>query len=202
MRYQVGICVFVVSSGDLIAHIGRREAASMSPDPEDFALAKDHGEDEQIKEQAVQGDAEQVFAADYDPSLDRREDEQRRVRVANETLPIEVVGEEEEEEVEIDDMFAVAMGEGKKVAKVKKVVVSVACNFLISVQMGADFAVSEIRGTCINYDHFRFRCGSGRLLSGHPGRTLGWRTISGFLLARQGNVCECRSCPCAPRRCG
>ena len=118
----------VFNGGNLTVHVGRREAASMSPDPEDFALAKDHGEDEQIKEQAVQGDAEQVFAADYDPSLDRREDEQRRVRVANETLPIEVV-EEEEEEAEIDDMFAVAMGEGKKVTKVKKTIVSVACNF-------------------------------------------------------------------------
>jgi serine/threonine-protein kinase PRP4 len=99
----------------------------MSPDPQDFALAKDEGDDAQTEVQAAQGDAEQVFAADYDPSLDRREDEQRRVRVANETLPKELVEEEEEEEAEIDDMFAVAMGE-KKVTKVKKVVVSLSPN--------------------------------------------------------------------------
>jgi serine/threonine-protein kinase PRP4 len=95
----------------------------MSPNPEDFALAKDDEEDARIKVQTVQGDAEQVFAADYDPSLDRREDEQRRVRVANE-MPMEVV-EEEEEEPDIDDMFAVATGEKKKVTKVKKVIVRV-----------------------------------------------------------------------------
>ena len=107
-------------------YIDKREAASMSPNPEDFALAKDDEEDARITVQVVQGDAEQVFAADYDPSQDRREDEQRRVRVANE-MPMEVV-EEEEEEADIDDMFAVATGE-KKVTKIKKVVVRVVITF-------------------------------------------------------------------------
>lgn len=69
-----------------------------------------------------------MLAADYDPSLDRREDEQKRIRdvapTMNEPQPDEVeeVEEEVEEEEELDDMFAVAMGE-KKPKKVKKVLV-------------------------------------------------------------------------------
>jgi serine/threonine-protein kinase PRP4 len=86
----------------------------------------------QDKVQVDNGDAEQVFAADYDPSQDRREDEQRRVRVANgEVLP-DVIEDEEEDEEDIDDMFAVAMGEQKKVRKIRKVTVSIVLQFLFS----------------------------------------------------------------------
>ncbi|KAI0062142.1 kinase-like protein [Artomyces pyxidatus] len=65
-----------------------------------------------------------MSAADYDPSLDRREDEERRVRGAKgePDEDIEMIVEEEEEEDDVDDMFAVAMGAPKKVKKVKKVV--------------------------------------------------------------------------------
>ena len=71
----------------------------------------------------------QVSAADYDPSLDRREDEHRRV-LKDEPMAVDPVSiedveeieEVEEEEEDVDDMFAVAMGERpKKVKKVAKV---------------------------------------------------------------------------------
>ncbi|KAG5637187.1 hypothetical protein H0H81_005444 [Sphagnurus paluster] len=96
--------------------IGKRDSMSASPTPADFELAKDAEKDEN-KFQADATGLEQISAADYDPSLDRREDEQRRVR---EPAP-EIEEIEEEEEEDVDDMFAVAMSE-KKVKKVKKTV--------------------------------------------------------------------------------
>ena len=96
-------------------------------------------------EQNEQG--EQVSAADYDPSLDRREDDARRARHAREVeladgtgevqvdkaevaLQQEVVEveveeeevEEEEEEEDLDDMFAIVSDKPKKTRKVKALV--------------------------------------------------------------------------------
>src|ERR1700726_2364562 len=101
----------------------------------------------QDKVQVDNGDAEQVFAADYDPSQDRREDEQRRVRIANgEVLPdaIETIKEEEEDEEDIDDMFAVAMGEQKKVRKIRKVTVGI-FQPLFSTSRSANIVFQETR---------------------------------------------------------
>jgi hypothetical protein len=99
---------------------GKPESLSPSPTQAAFALTKEGDEeDAQVKVQAENAGAEQVSAADYDPSLDRREDEQKRVR---EPMPEVEVIEEEEEEDDVDDMFAVATGEKKKVKKVKTVV--------------------------------------------------------------------------------
>jgi serine/threonine-protein kinase PRP4 len=70
------------------------------------------------------GAPDQISAADYDPSLDRREDEQRRV-LKDEPINIETIEEEEEEEDDVDDMFAVA-STAKKRKRVKKVVVCAA----------------------------------------------------------------------------
>lgn len=102
---------------------------SASPTPNVFELAKE--EDEGVAQADVQAQArqeggrEQISAADYDPSLDRREDEQRRVRGAKEEVQdVEMIEEEEEEEEDFDDMFAALTSEKKKVKKVKKVVVS------------------------------------------------------------------------------
>jgi serine/threonine-protein kinase PRP4 len=68
------------------------------------------------------GAPDQISAADYDPSLDRREDEQRRV-LKDEPMNVETIEEEEEEEEDdVDDMFAVALTV-KKRKKVKKVLV-------------------------------------------------------------------------------
>lgn len=103
---------------------------STSPTPGDFTLAKnDEEENLQAKVQAENTDAEQVSAADYDPSLDRREDEQRRIR---EPAPeVNTVEEEEVEEIEeeddVDDMFAVATSDTKKVKKVKKKIIVSSC---------------------------------------------------------------------------
>ncbi|KAG6827312.1 hypothetical protein H0H92_012360 [Tricholoma furcatifolium] len=101
----------------------KRESMSASPAPQDFALAKD-GEEEGVPATEHAG-AEQISAADYDPSLDRREDEQRRIgEPAPEVQAMNVDEDEEDEEVEeeedLDDMFAVATTT-KKVKKVKKV---------------------------------------------------------------------------------
>lgn len=95
---------------------------STSPTPTDFALAKDSElEDGAAKFQAENTDAEQISAADYDPSLDRREDEQRRIRdPALDVQTIEEEVEELEEEDDVDDMFAVATNDTKKAKKVKK----------------------------------------------------------------------------------
>ncbi|TDL18893.1 kinase-like protein [Rickenella mellea] len=93
-----------------------------SPTVDQFSLAKE-------QEDAVQaGPGEQISAADYDPSLDRREDEEKRVRgVGVNDAPhadiemIEVEEVEEEEEEDVDDMFAIEPSEKKKTKKVKKI---------------------------------------------------------------------------------
>lgn len=109
----------------------RRESQSASPAPDIFELAKggeEEGAQAEAQEQAKRdGAREQISAADYDPSLDRREDEQRRVRGAKEELnqDVEMIEEEEEEEEDVDDMFAVSVADKKKkIKKVKKVIVS------------------------------------------------------------------------------
>ncbi|TFK83799.1 kinase-like protein [Polyporus arcularius HHB13444] len=102
----------------------KRDTASASPTPGLFSLAKGGDEEEvQAKAQQENGAGEQISAADYDPSLDRREDEQKRVWGGKEEpVDVEMVEEEEEEEEDVDDMFAVATTEKKKVKKVKRVV--------------------------------------------------------------------------------
>jgi serine/threonine-protein kinase PRP4 len=103
----------------------KHESLSRSPEPSDFALAKAEEDD---ADRTADGD-DQILAADYDPSLDRREDEQKRIGGAGpskgepQPQPQEEEEVEEVEEEDLDDMFAVAMGE-KKLKKVKKVVVS------------------------------------------------------------------------------
>lgn len=103
---------------------------SRSPEPSDFALAK--AEDDDADHIAVDTDADnqdQILAADYDPSLDRREDEQKRIGnavVGSETRAndeVDEVEEVEEEEEDLDDMFVAATGKKSKKI-VKKVVVS------------------------------------------------------------------------------
>lgn len=105
---------------------GKRDSASPAPDPGAFELAKDEDEGKACTNaQAQDGTGEQISAADYDPSLDRRE--YPRMRAYNDQpIPadVEEVEEEEEEEEDFDDMFAIAASEKKKkVKKVKKVVV-------------------------------------------------------------------------------
>lgn len=110
----------VQQSNEANGHSSTRVSPSVSPTPgEEFALAKDDDDEQQVKPFDPN---EQVSAADYDPSLDRREDEHRRLAPPNQEEELE---EEEVEEVEddLDDMFAVANVEGKpkKVRKVKKI---------------------------------------------------------------------------------
>lgn len=107
---------------------------SASPIPDSFSLAKDgDSQDAQVKNQ--DGNGEQVSAADYDPSLDRREDE-KKLAMGNghhpEANDVEIVEEEveEEEDDDVDDMFAVDKPEKKKVKKVKRVLVSPCTSFI------------------------------------------------------------------------
>jgi len=86
-------------------------------------LAKNGDDDSQTR---VENGPEQVSAADYDPSLDRREDEHKRfgdnaIAVdGGDEEEVEEVEEEEDAEDDLDDMFAVT-APVKKVKKVKKV---------------------------------------------------------------------------------
>ncbi|KAI9451287.1 kinase-like domain-containing protein [Russula earlei] len=105
----------------------RPESQSASPAPDIFELAKggeEEGAQAEVQEQAKRdGAREQVSAADYDPSLDRREDEQRRVRGGKAELSqdVEMIEEgDEEDEGDVDDMFAVSTADKKKGTKVKK----------------------------------------------------------------------------------
>ncbi|OJT01986.1 Serine/threonine-protein kinase prp4 [Trametes pubescens] len=98
-----------------------RQSASASPTPGTFDLAKGDDE-EQVQTKVQNGAGEQVSAADYDPSLDRREDEHKRVwGTKDQHTDVEMIEEEEEEEEDVDDMFAVATSD-KKVKKIKRVV--------------------------------------------------------------------------------
>ncbi|KAG7096532.1 hypothetical protein E1B28_003960 [Marasmius oreades] len=108
------------------------QRVSLSPSPavgDDFTLAKnDEDKSSDMKrhvEEISKTDRDQVSAADYDPSLDRREDEHKRinapVKVEPDVEEIEVA-EEDEDEDDLDDMFAVATAPKKpKARKVKKV---------------------------------------------------------------------------------
>lgn len=109
----------------LMNTVGKRESVSVSPTPGAFSLAKDQGADGQVKGQVQDGTHEQISAADYDPSLDRREDEKRVLGVKDEPMEdTQVVEEVVDEEDDVEDMFAIATTE-KKSRKVKKVVVSI-----------------------------------------------------------------------------
>ncbi|KAH9930871.1 kinase-like domain-containing protein [Fomitopsis serialis] len=112
--------------------ISKRDSVSASPTPGTFSLAKDQG-DGQVKGQVQDGPHEQISAADYDPSLDRREDEKRVLGVKDKpTEDIQVLEEvEEEEEDDVDDMFAIATTD-KKPKKVRKLVKRPAAPALIT----------------------------------------------------------------------
>ncbi|KAG1894112.1 uncharacterized protein F5891DRAFT_1256540 [Suillus fuscotomentosus] len=106
---------------NILYHAGKRDSPSPQPDDSIFELAKDE-DDEDVRAKMQDGAPDQISAADYDPSLDRREDEQRRV-LKDEPMDVETIEEEEEDEEEddVDDMFTAAITE-KKRKKVKKVV--------------------------------------------------------------------------------
>lgn len=130
----------------LILLQARADSMSVSPTPRDFTLAKE-GDDGSGGPSEQTGD-EQFLAADYDPSLDRREDERKRFG----DQPIEVLEEDEEEEIEeieeeedIDDMFSVALDK-PKVRKVKKVKVSVIW-----------FSLSRVELTCTSRNRAHLR---------------------------------------------
>ena len=193
-----------------IAATGRRDSASVSPTPGDaFSLAKG---DEEERAQADahgqhEGAGEQVSAADYDPSQDRREDEHKRVwgngnTAKEEPVDVEMVEEEEVEEVEededdVDDMFAIATTEKKKVKKVKRVVVSLTSSlyWVLNVDEWA-----EASSASTHHRNPRHRGGSRRILPSYPRRAARWGSVPSVLVAWEGYVRECRACACASGR--
>ena len=83
-----------------------------------FALTK---EDERESPAGQTEGQEQISAADYDPSLDRREDEERRVRgIRQEDEEMEEVEEVDEDDDDLDDMFAIPDPNKKKKKTVLK----------------------------------------------------------------------------------
>lgn len=99
--------------------LDHRESASASPTPQEFTLAKEEADS------GMEHAGEQVSAVDYDPSLDCREDQQKRFGIEQKVETIVDDGDdneirvvEEEEEEDVDDMFAISTTK-KKVKKVK-----------------------------------------------------------------------------------
>jgi len=105
--------------------INGHHSPSTSPTDGIFELAKDNEQEDAQAEAHAQAQREgdqMISAADYDPSLDRREDEERRVRGSqNEGNEEDIVVEEIEEEDDFDDMFAIDTGEKKKKNVIKAV---------------------------------------------------------------------------------
>lgn len=124
----------------LITSQGPRASRSPSPAAE-FTLAKDDEDTSQSQVPRTQGN--QVSAADYDPSLDRREDEHKRVNAPNEVVVVEEEEEEEEEEDDdLDDMFADVDAKPKK-TKVKKKKVQVCLH--LDLQIALIFDTRNLR---------------------------------------------------------
>lgn len=105
-------------------HSPPANAVSPTPKMSEFALAK---EDDDQKNTVTDGAEQQISAADYDPSLDRREDEKKRIGPTIVPQEVEVVSQEdvveseEDEDEDLDDMFAVVTGSSEKPKKKKKV---------------------------------------------------------------------------------
>lgn len=108
---------------------------SVSPPIDNFNLIKqDERADRTI--QASEHIEEQVSAADYDPALDRLEDEEKRVRAVvnkDESTRDADITEVEESEDDVDDMFALVTTEKKKTKKVKISVCSLSV-FIVNIQ--------------------------------------------------------------------
>lgn len=149
----------------------------------------------------VSGDVpeEQISAADYDPSLDRREDEEKRMRAVvakdEEHLDNGVIEVDDEEEDDVDDMFA--MIDAEKPKKVKKVVVSDSKRQLLPF-----LTCASIEGFCTGAytNDFGLSVRCGRLLPDHSRRTTRRWPISGLLISRERHVCQCCQSSCPSRR--
>ncbi|THH09984.1 hypothetical protein EW145_g1643 [Phellinidium pouzarii] len=111
---------------------GLASPQAISPTIDSFDLSKQN-EQSDTAMRPPDTASEQVSAADYDPSLDRREDEEKRVRAVvvkdDHHHDVEMVEIEEEEEEDVDDMFALIATE-KKTKKVKKVMKPAAPAFI------------------------------------------------------------------------
>jgi serine/threonine-protein kinase PRP4 len=100
--------------------LDQRDSASVSPTPRELVLAKESDVDGNL---GVEHTGEQFSAVDYDPSLDRREDQQKLFGVERKVETIVDDGEVEmevEEEDDVDDMFAISTTKTKvKKSKVR-----------------------------------------------------------------------------------
>lgn len=96
--------------------LDRLDSVGVSPTPRDFVLARNNGVE---GNSGADNTGEQVSAVDYDPSLDRREDQQKLFGVERK-VETAVDGDDEMdiEEDDVDDMFAISTTK-KKVKKAK-----------------------------------------------------------------------------------
>lgn len=164
--------------------------AGQSDGENDFSLTK---EESAVEAGArVPGEGEQVSAADYDPSLDRREDEQRRARGLGATVEpqadaMNIIEEVTEEEEDVDDMFAIITSK----PKTRKKVTTVCYAYLLQQRVSTELLFQECCKTTYHHDYIRLCCRSRRLLPNYSRRTARWREISGVFFSWQGNVFEC-----------
>jgi serine/threonine-protein kinase PRP4 len=129
---------------------GRRDSTSVSPTPGDFTLAK---EDESSRTQRMdQAGAEQVSAADYDPSLDRREDENKRLGVELKVIYSDKDIEEVDEADDVDDMFAISTMKKGRVRKVK-----VGSRYIVS-RSQTNLTCPELCLTCSDHERDTGHC--------------------------------------------
>jgi serine/threonine-protein kinase PRP4 len=181
-----------------------RAGETVTPEPAAFDLAKaaDAGNAQSaVSAQAAQAGAAEQSAADYDPSMDRREDEQRRLRddvpMAVDAEDVEVEEVTDDEDDDVDDMFALLEEKPKKTRKrVGAVRPPGGCG------VGPRLTTSaEARGgaRAPPRDARRGR-GRGGLLLRHPRRAARRRALPGLLRARQGHVRDRRARARARRR--
>lgn len=120
-------------------------APAMQEEEEDFSLTKEqadpiaHQDDLDLGSPTKpKGDEDGVAAADYDPSQDMRDDVRRAAQMVDGALSGEEVSEyEEDDDEDIDDIFAMA-GEVEKKPKKKKRVVKVSYACLIGWSLTLD----------------------------------------------------------------
>lgn len=142
---------------------------SASPEPNEFTLAKDGGEQTHDTTQAQNEGGEQVSAADYDPNQDRREDEGKRIHDNDHPGDeVEMIIEEEEEEEDLDDMFAVATTDKKKIKKIKRVLVRERFGSIITPLTDG---LPESHRSCSHHDYTGLCCRFRRVLLCDIGRT-------------------------------
>jgi hypothetical protein len=135
--------------------------------------------------------------------MDRREDEQRRLRTEGDAQMV-VDDDNEYEEVEeadddVDDMFALIDTDRSKKLVKKKVTVGIV--YILTDVPALMLSVEAGGCTSSHTNNIGFGCRCRGLLYRHLGRASRRWQVSSFLRPGQGHVCHRRSCTSVARRC-